>query len=343
LPSFAALRGPAACAVMSTDLFLTASSLDASTLARAVPPSCLRGIDTGGPWQRDGRDRVLDCGPWTPRRPAVHLLPAFAPLTPVSPAFRFEVSARVDGAWSPWVATVTLGRADFEPLPTAAGPLAAELDELMVTRPPEAVRLRVRCRGVVPDVWLVSLSAASEPGQDFGVPPGAGAAVSVPPLSQVGEDPAIALRICSPTSVAMVLRYWGRPATAAAVAADAFHADTDRYGIWPAAVRAAARQGVAGYLLRFPDWTAAAWCLSRSIPIIASIQYASGELRGAPMEATTGHLIVLTGYEDGVVLANDPAAPTTVTVPRRYRRADLTRAWLGRRGIGYVLFDPTRV
>ena len=100
---------------------------------------------------------------------------------------------------------------------------------------------------------------------------------------------------------------------------------------------------MAGYLLRFPDWTAAAWCLSRRIPIIASIQYAPGELRGAPMEATTGHLIVLTGYEEGVVLANDPAAPTVATVPRRYRRADVTRAWLERRGIGYVLFDPTRV
>ena len=61
------------------------------------------------------------------------------------------------------------------------------------------------------------------------------------------------------------------------------------------------------------------------------------------MDATTGHLIVLTGYEDGVVLVNDPAAPSAETVPRRYRRDQLTRAWLERRGIGYVLFDPARV
>jgi hypothetical protein len=175
------------------------------------------------------------------------------------------------------------------------------------------------------------------------VPPGSGTAVSVPALSQVTEDPAIALRICSPTSVAMVLHYWGRPTTAAAVAVDVFHADTDRYGIWPAAIRAAAQRGVAGYLLRFPDWTSAAWCLGRGIPIIASIKYAAGELSGAPMDATTGHLIVLTGYEDGMVLVNDPAAPTAETVARRYRRDELTRAWLGRRGIGYVLFDPTSV
>lgn len=327
---------------MSTDLFFTASRIDATTLARVAPPSCLRGVEIARDWRREGDDALLDCGPWEPRRPVVHLLPAFAPLTPTPPAFRFEVSVRVDGAWSPWVATVTLGCADFEPLPAAAGALNTEVDELTVTRPPEAVRLRVRCRGPLPDAWLVSLSAASEAALDFGVPPGRGAAVSVPALSQVAEDPAIAMNICSPTSVAMVLRYWGRPATAAAVAADVFHAETCRYGIWPAAIRAAAMQGVAGYLLRFADWSAAAWCLGRQLPIIASVKYPAGELRGAPVDATTGHLIVLTGYESGFVLANDPAGPTAATVPRRYRRDDLTRAWLARGGIGYVLFDPTR-
>jgi peptidase C39-like protein len=327
---------------MSTDLFLTASRLDVSALARVVPPSCLREVQTADAWHHEGDDAVLECGPWAPRRPAVHLLPAFAPLAPEPPAFRFELSVRVDGVWCPWVGTVTLGPADFQRLPTAAGPLTAETDQLTVTRAPDAVRLRVRCRGPLPDAWLASLSAAAEAGADFGAPPGAGTAVSVPPLSQVVEDPVIAMRICSPTSVAMVLCYWGRPATAAAVAADVFHADTDQYGIWPAAIRAAAVRGVAGYLLRFPDWTAAAWCLGRGIPIIASIKYAAGELRGAPMEATTGHLVVLTGYENGLVLVNDPAAPTADSVPRRYRRDELSRSWLARGGIGYVLFDPAR-
>ena len=325
---------------MSTDLFFTVSHLDAAALARAAPPSCLRGIEIAGARHRDGDDTLLECGPWVPRRPALHLLPAFSPLTPDPPTFRFELSARVDGAWSPWVGTVTLGPSRLPPLPPAAGPLMVDIDEVTSTRPLEAVRLRIRSCGPLPDAWLASLSVAADDHADPGVPPGSGTAVSVPALSQVGEDPAIALRICSPTSVAMVLRYWGRPATAAAVAAEVFHAETDRYGVWPAAIRAAAARGVAGYLLRFPDWTSAAWCLSRRIPIIASVKYAVGELRGAPMDATTGHLIVLTGYEDGVVLANDPAAPTVETVPRRYRRDELTRAWLGRRGIGYVLFDP---
>jgi hypothetical protein len=327
---------------VTTDLFVAVSHVDAAVLARTVPPSCLREVAAAIVPRRDGDDTLVECGPWAPRRPAVHLLPAFSPLAAEPPAFRFELSARVDGAWSPWVATVTLGRAEFAPLPSAAGPLTVNIDEFAAVRSPDAVRLRVRCRGQLPEAWIVSLSAASDDAVDFGAPPGAGTAVSVPAVSQLGEDTAIALRICSPTSVAMVLRYWGRPATSAAVAADVFHAATDQYGIWPAAIRAAASWGVAGYLLRFPDWTAAAWCLKRGIPIVASIRYAAGELGGAPMDSTTGHLIVLTGYEDGMVLVNDPAAPTD-TVPRRYRRDELTRAWLERRGLGYVLFDPSRV
>jgi hypothetical protein len=122
-----------------------------------------------------------------------------------------------------------------------------------------------------------------------------------------------------------------------------FHPALDLYGVWPAAVRAAAARGVAGYLLRFPDWTAARWCLARGIPIVASVRYAAGELTGAAVAATPGHLLVLTGWEAGDVLVNDPAAPTADAVPRRYRADELGRAWLARGGVGYVLFDPARV
>jgi hypothetical protein len=119
-----------------------------------------------------------------------------------------------------------------------------------------------------------------------------------------------------------------------------FHPALDLYGVWPAAIRAAARRGVLGYLLRFPDWASAAWCLAHGLPIIASVRYAEGELRGAAVSASPGHLLVLTGYEDGVVLVNDPAASAAAAVPRRYALGDLVRVWLARGGVGYVLFRP---
>jgi hypothetical protein len=153
-------------------------------------------------------------------------------------------------------------------------------------------------------------------------------------------EPAIASRICSPTCVAMVLGYWGRPAPLEALAAEIFHPGVDLYGVWPAAIRAAGRHGVAGYLLRFPDWASAVWCLQRRLPVIASIRYRTGELTGAAIEQTAGHLVVLTGVSEDEVLVNDPAAPAA-QVRRRYRVEELARVWLERSGVGYVLF-PVR-
>jgi uncharacterized protein YvpB len=210
------------------------------------------------------------------------------------------------------------------------------------------VRLRVRIRA--PDVrellaarWLVALSAC-DPGtvksdESLLAP---SATIAVPPLSQMEESPSIRHRICSPASVAMVLERWGRHVEPATLAAEVFHRDLDLYGVWPAAVAAAARRGVAGYLLRFPHWAAAAWCLSAGLPIVASVRYASGELSGAAIESTDGHLIVLTGYEGDDVLVNDPAAPSRGAVARRYRREDIERVWLEQSGVGYVFFDPER-
>jgi hypothetical protein len=137
------------------------------------------------------------------------------------------------------------------------------------------------------------------------------------------------------------LAYYGAPVTVAALAAEMFHPALDLYGVWPAAIRAASRRGVGGYLLRFPDWAAAAWCLEGGMPVIASVRYGAGELMGAAIAETSGHLLVLTGYGDGEVFVNDPAAPSTSEVARRYRLDDLRRVWLARSGVGYVLFPTT--
>jgi hypothetical protein len=189
-----------------------------------------------------------------------------------------------------------------------------------------------------PTLAAISLfDGAVEPGSAAGV----ATALAVPPLSQMTAPEAIRSRICSPTCVSMVLGYWGHVIEPAALASEMYDGRHDVYGVWPAAIAAAARRRVHGYLLRFPSWAAVEWCLSRRLPVIASIRYTARELRGAAVEATAGHLIVLTGFDGEGVLVNDPAAPTPDEVPRSYSRSDLHRVWLERTGVGYVLFPAS--
>jgi hypothetical protein len=325
---------------MSALLNAVAAGMPIEAVTRAIPPACRGAVETAGAARRDG-DTTLVETPALPAEGATHFVPAFSGLTEMVYGVRLELSVRTGGAWSPWAAGVTLGPASFAPLPTPEG-LEVDVDVFRARTPVEAVRLRARIPApaaavVLGSPWLLSLSAAAPS-------PPAGPAVrsrvarlDVPALSQMDAAGAIASRICSPTCVAMVLGYWGRPVPLAALAAEIFHPGSDLYGVWPAAIRAAGLRGVAGYLLRFPDWASAAWCLGRGLPVIASIRYRAGELGGAAIAETTGHLVVLTGCDDGDVLVNDPAAPASA-VSRRYPLDDLARVWLDRTALGYVFF-----
>jgi hypothetical protein len=329
-----------------TDLFAAAARLDARAVAEAIPPSVLRGVEPAPPPRDENGDIVVTLGPWTVRTAACHLLPSFALLTTPPPSVRFEVSARRAGAWSAWVATTTLGDHPFVALPAEADGLRADIDEVRATPPIAAVRLRVRVSGagheaMLREPWLVTLSAwDGTPGDAPTRPPAV--SLAVPPRTQMTEPEAIRLRICSPTSLGMALEHLGARVPTSRLAEEVFHAETDRYGVWPAAVRAAGAHGLAGYLLRFPDWDAAAWCLAHGLPIVASVRYAVGGLTHAAIPETSGHLVVITGLDRDEVLVNDPAAPTTAEVPRRYLRSEMTRAWLEATGVGYVFFPPTR-
>src|SRR5207237_4558440 len=92
-----------------------------------------------------------------------HLLPSIALLTPERYAVRFEISARNGNVWTSWVATATLGDHEFPPMPAANESLTVDVDEVQVTRPADAVRLRVRVAGDVTllaeAAWLATLSA----------------------------------------------------------------------------------------------------------------------------------------------------------------------------------------
>lgn len=330
---------------MTSALWIAASGLPVHGLIGAIPPACRHTVEGPSRVQVAGEEALVQTPAW-PAAGATTFVPSFALHSTQPFSGRLELSVRVDGAWSPWVAGVGLGPASFEPSPPAES-LAVDIDVFRARVPVEAARLRLRLRALDPAAvlaapWMLTLSASPKaPAISAGaaaLPNARGVRLSVPARSQMQAEAAIAPRICSPTCVAMVLDFWRRPVRLGELAAEMFHPGVDLYGVWPAAIMAGGRRGLAGYLLRFPDWDAAAWCLARGLPIIASIRYQAGELAGAAVAQTSGHLIVLTGWDGEDVLVNDPAAPTADAVGRRYRRDELGRVWLERNGVGYVLF-----
>lgn len=165
----------------------------------------------------------------------------------------------------------------------------------------------------------------------------------VPFRSQATDNPALSGRLCSPTSLAMVLAFHGVNRSVGDVASAVRDPEFDIYGNWPRNIQAAYESGVPGYLTRFDHWETVCRHLARGEPIIASIRAPRGVLTNAPYtELDSGHLIVITGFDGrGGVFVNDPAAGTAADGQRVYSMDELAKAWfeLGR-GTAYVLLRP---
>ena len=81
-------------------------------------------------------------------------------------------------------------------------------------------------------------------------------------------------------------------------------------------------------------------------PVVISHRWEKGELTGAPVESSDGHLIVVRGFtKDGDVVVNDPAADPRkgASVLRTYKRAEIEKTWHKRvDGIAYVIARPKK-
>jgi hypothetical protein len=159
---------------------------------------------------------------------------------------------------------------------------------------------------------------------------------------------------CSPTSTSMVIAYWNRgpkPRQYAWVdpryrqpwvdyaARFTYASGYDGTGMWPFNTAYAARFRLDGFVTRLRSLREAELFVKAGIPLVASIAFDEGELDGAPISSTNGHLLVIRGFAaDGDVKVNDPAAPSAKTVRRTYKRAQFERAWIGATGgVVYVI------
>jgi Peptidase_C39 like family len=163
---------------------------------------------------------------------------------------------------------------------------------------------------------------------------------------------------CSPTSTAMVVRYWEtRTGThyapsAAETAWVIYPYDkevdyTARYvydyhyqgaGNWPFNTAYAAERGLVSDVTQLHNLSEAEPFLVDGIPLVASVAWNSNKLDTA-IKSTNGHLMVIAGFtETGDVIAYDPASTTNAQVRHVYDREQFERAWIPASG-GIVYVD----
>jgi hypothetical protein len=79
----------------------------------------------------------------------------------------------------------------------------------------------------------------------------------------------------------------------------------------------------------------AARLIERNVPVVISYSWREGELPGAPLPHSDGHLVVLRGFtENGDCAINDPAAHGVRVV---YPRRAIEAIWQRNNGVAYVI------
>lgn len=293
-----------------------------------------------------------------------------------TPAGTFvEVEARVcentwDAAgqstenWSDWLSWGRWGNSIYRA--TGGGitdsPVAkVEVDTLVVKNGKTANKIQYRVilhsgtAGVTPTVRLVSVALRNtNPGQAitkvFTDNPDLSnlAVLNVPQVSQMVREPSIADSICSPTSVAMILNYYGTAVEPETVAWGAYDYGYEDFGNWPFNTAYAASFGYLAYV----DYSTIEG-LKREIagghPVAVAVAYKNSAginadlpvINGAPIASTYGHLIVVCGFtnDNGTeyIIINDPAAASNAGVRVRYRLDQFAAAWAESGNIAYII------
>lgn len=227
-------------------------------------------------------------------------------------------------------------QSSFPPQPDAFGHV--ETDCLVLSPQAEAFRYRLSLYGDMEVTLLASaLTNAAQSKPQGGFPAGCFKA-SVEPISQLGIPHKDRRRICSPTALTMALNYFGAHTNVLRVMKEVFDPAAGIYGNWIFNTACAGLYGVESFVRRFASLQELPEFVNKNSLVLASIGYKKGELSHPAIAATPGHLVVITGYEEGKIWTADPAAKTAGEVLRPYNAAEFARVWLeNKRGVAYIV------
>ncbi|MEL6796125.1 MAG: serine hydrolase [Planctomycetota bacterium] len=265
---------------------------------------------------------------------------------------RADVAVPSDGDWSEWMPIADWGKPQgVATLPTSWPGGRIAIDELIADDPIDRLRVRIVASAGDAGSWpalhrVDVVTSRRDRDRVLDASPGDAITVDAPfQRTAIDDDPSLASRLCSPTSLGMLLAHRGQVPDYREMIDRVYDAKHDLYGVWPRAIQAAFSYGVPGRLHRFGCWTEVRAQLANVGPIAISLRAAEGEVRGMDYDASEGHIIVLIGLnEQGDAIVLDPAFSTESEARRVYPAHDLSEVWLRRaRGTAYVLLpaiDP---
>ncbi len=190
--------------------------------------------------------------------------------------------------------------------------------------------VEVRAPGVFFDTVWFATPCDSEPSLPYAT---TARILDVPPLSQYGGHGERGW--CSAASLAMLNAYHGLQHSVEETAAAVFDEAYGGTGNWAFNAAFSGSLGLRAAVTYLRNLDRAQRLIEAGIPIALSYRWKSGELAGAPVEHSDGHLVVLCGFtESGDCVVNDPAHQPVRTV---YPRAELERLWQRGGGVAYVV------
>ena len=282
-------------------------------------------------WSRDGRHTVATTeSGWLPPEPPEPAPVEDAAVQRTAPA---GGTALADG--------LEQARQAAQHLP----PVRLDEDTLRLTDAGDALQLRVVLRSAVDQSSprLFTLGAAL-----FPAPPAAPdldpakpdrtkrtpIVLDVPYRSQGWVDKKISRRVCGPTSLSMIMEYHGLPRPTHCVAQAAYDQTNDIFGNWSNLAAVGGEMGLRGEVV-YGKWGSPEDSLrllyeeiEAHRPFILSIAYKEGELDGAPVSKTAGHLVVVRGVDqNGNFFVNDPGGSNAEEGQLVYDRDQLLHAW----------------
>jgi hypothetical protein len=145
---------------------------------------------------------------------------------------------------------------------------------------------------------------------------------------QYAIDDEIGGRICSPTSVSMVLRSYGIDVNPYQFALDTYDPVWDIFGVWPRVVQNASEYGLNGAVTRYRTWSETREVLAKNGRVVMSV--------GSPLYPS-GHLIMLAGFNEyGSPIVHDPAKSSGYCY--LHNKSQLSQSWFNKGGIAYTFY-----